>query len=206
MQWIILHGSFGKSSDNWFPWLSKKLIEDGHEVFSIDFPIEDWDALGEAGPGGTAIKKQNLYSWTEHFNTHIKPKLKSDQQLGVIAHSLAPNFVLHLLQDGNYSVKLGIFVAPFYEELPDIDWRVDAVNFPFRDKRYNWKHIKKSLEHSYVIHSDNDPYVAARFSEKFAKKISSSIIPVAEAGHFNTESGWTKAPLILELCRTTPAD
>ena len=202
MQFIILHGSFGKQSENWFTWLRKELEKDGHTVLASDFPIEDWNKMTKAGQGHWPIKNQNLYKWTQHFNDNIFDKLDHTKPIGLIAHSLAPLFMLNILQSKEIYLSLSIFVAPFYKEMRYEDWRVEAVNYPFHEKKFDWKEIKKHTGTPYVLYSDNDPYVKKEFSLDFADKIDASTINYKGAGHFNTDTGWTKAPLILELCRS----
>lgn len=201
MQFIILHGSFGNQSENWFSWLKKKLEDDGHTVFAKDFPIEDWDAMTKAGRGNWLVKNQNLYKWSTFYHEQIETQVDWSQPVGVIAHSLAPLFLLNLLQDVGEAFSFSIFVAPFYEQMDYDDWQVEAVNFPFHESKFDWKQIRKRAGKSYVLYSENDPYVNSEYSLNFSEKIEASTIEFKNAGHFNSDAGWTEAPLIYELCR-----
>jgi hypothetical protein len=42
MKVLILHGSFGSPSENWFPWLKLKLEELGHRVLTPQMPVDDY--------------------------------------------------------------------------------------------------------------------------------------------------------------------
>ena len=60
--------------------------------------------------------------------------------------------------------------------------------------------LKKLIPISYVLHSDNDPYVpAARFKE-FTRKLESKEIVIHNGVHLNDETGWTTFPLLADLC------
>ncbi len=202
MQYVIFHGSFGSSKENWFPWLEKKLVSDGHEVYNIDFPVENYQEMTKAGQGNYVVKNQNLYNWMKYFESNILNKLDTLKPVGFIAHSISPLFVLHILQTHVLDVSIGIFVGAFLEELTESDWQVDQVNFSFYDTDIDWKDIQEQELNTYSLYSDNDPYVDAEYSLRFAEKIDSSPIMVSGAGHFNSDAGWTDAPLVLKLCRS----
>ena len=37
--YFIIHGSFGSSQENWFPWLENEILKKGRKVENLDFPI-----------------------------------------------------------------------------------------------------------------------------------------------------------------------
>ena len=53
--YFILHGSFGTSQSNWFPWLEGELLNRGEQVFNLDFPI--------------GIDKQTYRNWEMVLNS-----------------------------------------------------------------------------------------------------------------------------------------
>lgn len=55
MTFVIFHGSFGSSQGNWFPSLAKYLKNLGNEVFTPQFPVDDFNLLKEDD-----VPKQNL--------------------------------------------------------------------------------------------------------------------------------------------------
>lgn len=57
---------------------------------------------------------------------------------------------------------------------------------------------------SYVLYSDNDPYVDKKLSLEFAKKLSSKKILVKGGKHLNSEAGFDDFPLVFELCVKNP--
>jgi len=48
-----------------------------------------------------------------------------------------------------------------------------------------------------LYHSDNDPYVSIEKANVLARKLSVKPIIIANAGHFNTKSGYSKFPRLL---------
>ena len=52
--YLIIHGSFGSSEGNWFPWLKQQLEKDNKKVLVPQMPV--------------GIDKQNFDSWSEVLN------------------------------------------------------------------------------------------------------------------------------------------
>ncbi|MFA7685907.1 MAG: alpha/beta hydrolase, partial [Candidatus Gracilibacteria bacterium] len=62
----------------------------------------------------------------------------------------------------------------------------------------NWEKIKENCQNVYVFHSDNDEYNGLEKAYQLAEKLNTQVIVVKNAGHFNTKSGYTTFPLLLE--------
>ena len=71
MKYIILHGSFGSSEGNWFPWLKNQLLVGDAQVFVPQMPI--------------GVGVQTFESWSA-----VLDGLSSDGDTVIIAHSIAP--------------------------------------------------------------------------------------------------------------------
>jgi predicted alpha/beta hydrolase family esterase len=94
-------------------------------------------------------------------------------------------------------------VSPFLKDLQRDDlWQFHTVNKTFYKSDFNFAKLKKLIPVSYVLYSDNDPYVPKEFEENFAKKLGSSAIIIQDGGHLNAEAGFTQFPLLVELCKT----
>ena len=201
MKFIIFHGAFGSTKENWFPWLKNELEKLNQQVILEQFPIDDYDEITKIGPT-IPSKNQNLINWFKAFEKCILPKINREDKLVFIGHSLAPVFILHLVNKYDLKLKAGIFASPFLTFLHEKDvWQFDHVNSSFYKTDFDFKKIKKHLLNSYVIYGDNDPYVDKKFPLDFAKKMDSKIIIVKKGGHLNEEFGYTKFPLILKLCK-----
>ena len=199
-KFVIFHGSFGNPQENWFPQLKKSLEHLGQEVLVPAFPIDDWNTLTKAGKN-TKHTNQNLNNWLITFEKQVLPKIKKGDKLAFIGHSLGPLFILHVISKFNIKLDCAIFVSPFLK-LDDDIWQFDTVNETFYKTNFDFKKLKKLIPTSYVLYSDTDPYIGKSVFLTFGKKMHSSTILIKEAGHLNSDSGFTKFPLVFELCKT----
>ena len=187
---LILHGSYGAPSENWTPYLKTELEKQGKVVLSPQFPVDNWDEATAAGKEGFVPKQQTLQNWLDTF-TELQPLIDTEN-LTIIAHSLSPLFVLHILQTyPDLKPKNVLFVAPFLGKLGDI-WQIEAVNKSFyAPDNFDYTDFSKRIQQSHVFYSDTDPYVPESAALDFTKKLTATPHLVKNAGHFNTDSGFT---------------
>jgi uncharacterized protein len=198
MQFLIIHGSFGSPESNWFPQLKESLESFKQKVILPRFPVDDWDQLTQKGEGSTTTN-QTLENWLKTLEPYVN-QIKSEPTV-VVAHSLGPLFILHAIEKFALTFDCGIFVSPFLEKLHK-SWQIDAANATFYKTDFNYSHLKISVPLSYVIYSENDPYVDTKYIIKFVQKMASTSIPVKNAGHFNSQVNLNEFPLVLELCKS----
>lgn len=182
MKFVIFHGAFGSPDENWFPYLRKNLETLGQTVLIPQFPIENFDQLTASGPN-TIPKHQTLSNWLSKFG-EITKDFRKNEKLCFIGHSLGPLFILHAVSKYNIHLDSAFFVCPFFR-LPNIVWQVHLVNRSFYTKDFNFVKLRKLIPTSYVLYSDNDPYVDMKYPLDFADKLGSKTILVKNAGHFN---------------------
>lgn len=163
-------------------------------------PCEDWDELTKLGPD-ERLYKQSLETWFDAVKSTMS-LLDINEKVCFIGHSLGPVFILHLVEKYNLNIDSAIFVSPFLNRLNNA-WQMDVVNRSFYKLDFDFKRLKTLIPFSYVLYSDNDPYVNIHKPLSFSKKMNSSKILVKGAGHINKESNYS---LILELCKTRIAD
>ena len=84
--YIVVHGSFGSSNENWFPWIKNELESRNLKVDVPNMPI------------GVGI--QNFESWAE-----VLDKLIINANTTIIAHSIAPVFICKYLITKKIRVK-----------------------------------------------------------------------------------------------------
>lgn len=201
MKFVIFHGAFGSKSGNWFPWLKTELKKLDQKIILEQFPCDSYEEITENGPN-VPSKNQNLSNWLKTFEKNILPKISGNNQLVFIGHSLAPIFILHLINKYKLKLKSGIFVSPFLTYLHKKDvWQFDHVNSSFYKTDFDFKKLRQLIFESTVIYGDNDPFVDKKFPLDFAKKMNSKVMVVKKGGHLNEEFGYTKFPLILDLCK-----
>ena len=198
MKFVIFHGAFGNPESNWFQELKLQLESLGQEVLIPKFPVESWQELTEAGPK-YKMRKQTLDNWFK-AGGKIIPFLQGEK-LCFIGHSLGCVFILHLLAKYKLKLDSAIFVSPFFDDLKRM-WQFKLANNSFYKTDFDFLKLKKVIPTSYVLFSDNDPYVEANHSILFGRALDSSLINVKKAGHMNSEVNLNEFPLVLELCKT----
>ena|SRR3989338_7377928 len=197
MQFVIFHGAFGLKNGNWFPWLKTELEKSGHEVILEQYPVDD---MGEITKKGKENKDtlQNLDNWLTVFKKTTLPRLNKNETIIFVGHSLAPVFILHVVDRFKIALEKAIFISPFLEGLKGAEgWQFDVVNRTFHKTDFDWLKLKKLIPKSYVVYGEKDPYVPTRFPLDFAAKMSSTIIPVKNGGHLGGEL--KEFPLLLNL-------
>lgn len=200
MTFVIFHGAFSSPESNWFPELKEKLEALGQKVIAPQFPVDSFEEITKNSPN-IPPRYQSLRNWLATFEKKVLPKIEKREKLCFIGHSLSPVFILHVVDRYNLCLDCAIFVCPFLK-LPNKSWQYYHVNKTFYKTDFDFKKLKKLIPLSYVLYSDNDPYVDKKYPLDFAKKINSSLIYVTRAGHMNSEVNLNEFPLVLELCKT----
>ena len=101
MKFVIIKSAYGSPDGNWFPWLSKKLIELGHVVVCPRFPTPE---------------EQNLENWLATFDSEFGLQAL-DSGTVFIGHSIGVAFTLRLLQYAKVPVVASFLVAGFARTL-----------------------------------------------------------------------------------------
>lgn len=194
-----MHGSYGSPEENWFRWLEKELNQLGREVILEQFPVDSWEVIEKIGADKIRSYEaiESLASWEKYFVDHILPKIK-DEEIGFVGHSIAPIFMLHMLNKYDFKLKKAIFVSPFFN-IPDAPsvWQFYPVNKTFYTYDFDFNKIKSKIGKSYVVYGDNDPYVPATEPPLFAEKLDSEIHVVPGGGHCG--SIFKEFPLLLDI-------
>jgi Predicted esterase of the alpha/beta hydrolase fold len=179
MDVIILHGTYGSPSENWFPWLRKQLEVEGHNVFVPKFPTP---------------KNQSVQNWCKILEKEA-PRFGKNTIL--VGHSCGATYMLSILSVLEKPVHQSIFVSGFLGMLGDEEY--DIPNRTFYDQSFDWQKICKNAGETTVLHGNNDPYVPRSHAETLAKNLGVNPIFIKDGGHLNSESGYTKFPLLLEI-------
>ncbi|HLE07093.1 MAG TPA: alpha/beta hydrolase [archaeon] len=198
MKFVIFHGAYGNPEKNWFPELKERLEMFGQEVIAPKFPVEDWNEVSKAGHDFNP-RNQTLESWMKVFDK-VKSDFKKGEKLCFIGHSMSPVFILRVVEKYDLKLDSAIFVSPFLGPLGNP--RFDVVNKSFYKTDFDFEKLRKLVPVSYVLYSENDPYVHEKNSKEFAEKMHSSVIFVRKAGHMNSEVNLNEFPLVLELCKS----
>lgn len=194
-----MHGSYGSPEENWFRWLEKKLLNADHQVILKQFPSDDWEKVSALGIDrvGEYHPKQTLKSWEDFFVKNILPQIQSTKT-SFIGHSIAPIFMLHMLNKYDFHLDKAIFVAPFFDipDRPEI-WQFYHVNKTFYSYNFDFDKIRSQISSSIVIYGDNDPYVPASEPPLFAQKLGSQLHVIPGGRHCG--SNFKRFPLVFKL-------
>jgi serine hydrolase len=167
---FIIHGTYGNSKENWFPWLKQELEKSDYKVVIPDFPTPE---------------NQTLENWLNIFKKHEKDL---NEKTILIGHSLGCAFILTLLE--KHQAKAAYLVSAFIGTLDICD--IDELNFSFTEKKFDRNKIKSNCNKFTLFHSDNDPYVPLKKAEELKNKLDAKLIMINQAGHFNEKSGYKK--------------
>lgn len=176
MTYFILHGTGGHSEENWFPWLKSELERNGEDVVVPDFP---------------GVEDQSLTSWTNAFEEY---EHLVDEHSVFIAHSVAPAFVMTLLERG-FEARACFFVAGFTGLLGN---EFDEPNKTITDKEFDFATIRSNCDYFKLYHAPDDPYVSLEKAERLAANLDAELDVVEGAGHFNESAGYTDFPVLLD--------
>ncbi len=171
--YFIIHGSFGNSQENWFPWLENEILRGGEKrCFNLDFPI--------------GVNKQTYQNW-EMVLDSIKRFINEDSVF--FCHSISCIFLVKYCVKHNLKIGKAVFVSGFNHYL-GLDEDFDDVNCTMFTNRTN--EFKKLCKERVCFFSYNDPYVTLEKLQEFAEKVDARKVVVKDAGHFNKASGYTK--------------
>lgn len=174
---FIFHGTAGYPEENWFPWLKNELEKFGYATVVPQFPT----------PVG-----QTLENWFKAFSKHER-SYSPDSIL--VGHSLGGAFLLRVLEKYDVKIKAAFLVAAPIGILPIKNYNSDKL---FIGKPFDWGKIKSRASKFFVFHSGNDPYVSLGNGQELSKRLGMQLTFVPKAGHFNSASGYTAFPLLLE--------
>ena len=178
---IVLHGTMGNPSGNWFPWLKNSLLPLSVNVHVPLFPTPE---------------DQSLENWKEVFRKEVGELLQSDILIG---HSLGAAFALSLLEESTSKIEAFISVCGFFGKLAIEPY--DTLNHSFISKPFNWHSIHSSFKHAVVVAGDNDKYVSKEMTRELSKKLNAPLHLITGGGHLNAESGYVEFPELLSLTR-----
>lgn len=190
MNAIILHGTLGSPSGNWFQWLKTELEKRNINVWLPELPNAN---------------QPNLKEWADFI--HKNTPFELDDQTIVIGHSSGAILALILAQQqsdkeatGQTSVtkfKAVVAVSVFHDN--SLNWEpnsrlFDGINF-------DWQKIRKNTDKLLFVHSDNDPYVPLEQAKYVADNCQAELITIPGQGHFNLEQSpdYKTFPALLRL-------
>jgi predicted alpha/beta hydrolase family esterase len=160
---LILHGTDGYPTENWFDWLRVKLEKEGYLVWVPQLP--DCDRPN--------ILKYNYFLFSNKdwgFNEHSI----------IVGHSSGAVEILSLLQHLPESKKVDTcyLVGSFKNNL---NW--DALDGLFLES-FDFELIKTKANKFVFIHSDNDPYCPLEHAQYLSKEVGGGVNSITRTSTF----------------------
>lgn len=179
MKVLILHGTSGKSSGEWFPWLKNELEKKGHQVWVPDLPGADEPDI-------------NIYN---PFILENCP-FEIDQQTVIIGHSSGAVGAFGLVQTLEKKVGKIISVAGFVNDL-----NYGPVKKMFASWKFDWGKITKKVDKILAVYSDDDPYVPTWHAQELHRLTGAQKVLMPGQKHFSisTYPKYNQFPEIVEL-------
>jgi len=173
---LILHGICGHAGIHWQQWLHDELIKKGYKVMMPNLPDPN---------------RPNRDKW---LKTATKVTSKIDySNLTIVGHSLGVVTALDLIEQSGKKVEKLFSVSGFAK-----DYGAELNSYFLKGKKINLKKVKKLVQNAYVIYGDNDPYIPQGILKHLADCLGANPIIIKNGGHLNTDSCYTKFPLLLD--------
>lgn len=180
---LILHGTRGNPTSNWFVWLKSELEKKGYKVWLPELPNADSPSLKDYVK--FIFKNQD---W------------KFDQDSIIVGHSSGAIAIMALLNELPEGVVLDkcILVSYFTKDSAGGKWEANRNLF---DYDFDFAKIKKHAKKFIIVQSDNDPYGPLEDVRILAEKLDGLLIVKEGQGHFNLEAGprYKEFPFLLTL-------
>lgn len=178
MHLIIIHGTEGNPTENWFPWLKERGEQTGWKVTAPRLPTPT---------------DQTLARWKVAFGEQVGA-LTADTLL--VGHSLGAVFILRLLESAEIPVAGAYLLSSPTGHLGIPAF--DSLNASFTEGGFNWPLIRDRSERFVVWMGDDDPYVPREQGETIAEHLGVPLGLIPQGGHLNTAAGFTSFPALWE--------
>lgn len=180
----LIHGWDGYPENNWFPWLKKRLEENGFEVIAPEMPNAEKPAKSE---------------WLETLQSLIK---NPDGNTYLVGHSMGCQAIQRYLESLNEGEVIGgaVLVAgliddPMWEGRTDEE--ADVVHDWF-DVPKDYEKMKNHCKKFVSIFSTNDPFILSTNWKESEEKLGAKLMILENKSHFDDEAGIKELPEALE--------
>lgn len=183
---FIIHGWDGYPEEGWFPWLKKELGKQDFAIFVPQMPEPE---------------EPRINNWISKIKDIVG---EPDEQTYFVGHSIGCQAIARYLEGLSIDVKVGgaVFVAGFFKRLTNMEDEeldeemVRSVVDEWLKTPINLNKVKKHLNKSVAIFSDNDPFVPTDNQDDFENKLKSEIILEHSRGHFSGSDGAVELPIV----------
>lgn len=178
---LILYGTNGNPTENWFDWLKIELQKEKYKVWIPLLPD---------------CNKPNISKYNKVILNNKDWNFSNDTIL--VGHSSGAVAILGLLEalPDDVVVDTCYLVGSFKNNL---DW--DALDELFL-KPFDFEKISKKAKKFIFIHSDNDPYCPLEHAQFLREKVNGTLILLRGQKHFSIGTAgkeYDKFPFLLDL-------
>ncbi len=177
---LILHGTGGNHTANWFPWLQKELEQRNYKVWTPDLPQAD---------------KPNIQRYNQFLFSNND--FYFDEVTILIGHSSGAVAILGLLEALPMGKRVDVcyLVGSFRN---DLKW--DALKELFLQP-FDFANIKTKARKFIFIHSDNDPYCPLDHAQYLSEELDGELLVKEGQQHFSIGTAgekYAQFPFLLE--------
>lgn len=177
---VLLHGTDGHPTHNWFPWLKTELEKSGYEVWVPELP-------NNHTPNRKAYNDflfDNNWDFTDNL---------------IVGHSSGAVSLLNLLEDERCPhIKAGVLVGA-WSHMEETDLDRDQFKDLFPEEGFNFELIKQKANNLLFLHGDDDPFCPLDQAQWLAKQTASEIIVIPGGKHISKkQGGFTELPQLTD--------
>ncbi len=178
---LILHGTDGYPTENWFDWLKTELEKEDYKVWVPQLPD---------------CSKPNISKYNEFIFTNRDWDFNEESIL--VGHSSGAVAILGLLESlpEDTVIDSCYLVGSFKDNL---NW--DALDELFL-KPFDFEKIRRKAKKFIFIHSDDDPYCPLEHAKYLRKNLDGTLILLRGQKHFSIGTAgkeYSKFPFLLDL-------
>lgn len=181
---VILHGTNGTPSANWFPWLKEKLEADGYSVWVPKLPNNNTP--------NRHVYNDFLFDSNWDFTDNL-----------IIGHSSGAVSILSMLMDRRCpSIKTAVLAGAWaHMEQTDLDFEQFKDLFP--PEGFDFKLIKQKASKLVFVHGSDDPYCPLDQAKWLAKQTGSKLFVIPGGKHLSAslDPAYTQFPKLIEILR-----
>lgn len=180
---VFLHGTDGKPTDHWFPWLRDELDRRGYAIYA---PV-----LPNSHTPNHKVYEDFLKKSGWNFDNNL-----------IVGHSSGATTALNLLSaDWFPRVRTVVLVGAFLNEklTKRADWYEEGqFNDLFLDA-YDPEVIKRKADNFVFVHGSDDPYCDIDDARALCNELSGEFLAIEGGKHLSSGSGgFTELPGLLE--------
>lgn len=180
MNVFLVHGTFGKPFENWFPWIEAQLAKKEITCIIPSFPTPE---------------HQKYEDWEILMDYYCKMGVINDETI-LVGHSCGTVFLVHYLWKHKIHVKGLVCVSGYNNFISGYDM-MDELNESFYMAEEDLN-MCKFADKVHVFYGDNDPNIPQQILHDFAVSIGGEEHCIPDAGHFNESAGYTTCDVVLE--------